>query len=74
MEILMIMCGIIFIVVGIYTLRNPNYALEKRDKYRIKGRREYTEIAKFQINALGLLIIFGGIFMIVIQILLLFVF
>ena len=74
MEILMIICGIVFIFIGIYTLRNPNNALEKKDKYRIKGRREYTEIARFQINTLGLVIIFSGIFMIVIQILLLFAF
>lgn len=71
MEFLYILAGILFILFGYWMIQNPTKANKMHDRYRIKGKREYSDLAQGQMVMTGLVLILFGIIIIVAQVVLL---
>ena len=57
----MIIYGIILIVIGFLMGKFPEKALHLRDKFRITGKRTYTDLALISERIFGIIIVIIGI-------------
>lgn len=69
MKYLLIIGGLVIIFFGFKIMLNPKKSNVSRDKYRIKGKRNYTMFAEGEMVFMGLLCVLAGVFLIVTQIL-----